>query len=315
MWEDKGFSFTKMKKEQYLAAGTKELAKDSFYDKVEDDTSKEIKKQCDILVQDMLRKEEIPEKVAEFLMSGKSKLSKYYHLIKTHKIPTEVSDPSSWMEANGYPVRGIISCRGSPTERLGGFDDHFLQSCIRNLPSFMNDTKHALQLIEEINEKVDKNELSLDGVGLATLDLVQMYNNMTEEVGIRACQNYLEGKDSNGVDEDEDYVSSESILKALRICIQNNFFQFNGEIFHQKKGVGTGMKLAPPFACLGVGKVEEEFFSSGNDLLDVIVLWKRYIDVFMILRCSETNDKGEVSHDGVGLVALDREIMYSNMSA
>ena len=48
----------------------------------------------------------------------------------------------------------------------------------------MNDTKHALQLIEEINEQVDGNEISLDGVGLATLDLVQMYNNMTEEVGV-----------------------------------------------------------------------------------------------------------------------------------
>ena len=159
---------------------------------------------------------------------------------------------------------------------------------MRNLPSFMNDTKHALQLIEEINEKVDKNELSLDGVGLATLDLVQMYNNMTEEVGIRACQNYLEGKDSNGVDEDEDYVSSESILKALRICIQNNFFQFNGEIFHQKKGVGTGMKLAPPFACLGVGELEKQFFNSNHDNVKIIQMWKRFIDdIFALIKGSE----------------------------
>jgi hypothetical protein len=168
----------------------------------------------------MLRKEEIPEKVAEFLVNGESKLSKYYHLLKTHKIPTEVSDASSWMETHGYPIRGIISCRRSPTERLGGFVDYFLQTGMRSLPSFMNDTKHALQLIEEINAKVERNETSLDGVGLATLDLVQMYNNMTEEVGYQACKNFLEENDSQGV-EREDSVSSESVLKALRICIQN----------------------------------------------------------------------------------------------
>ena len=43
----------------------------------------------------------------------------------------------------------------------------------------MKDAKHALQIIEEINRKVADGELSLDGVGLATLDLEKMYNNMT----------------------------------------------------------------------------------------------------------------------------------------
>ena len=52
------------------------------------------------------------------------------------------------------------------------------------------------------------------------------------------------------------------------------------------------MKLAPPFACLGVGKVEEEFFSSGHDLLDVILLWRRYIDdVFSLIKGTEEDCK------------------------
>ena len=119
--------------------------------------------------------------------------------------------------------------------------------------------------------------MSLDGVGLATLDLVQMYNNMTEAVGFKACKNYLEGRDSQG-EENEQFVSTESILEALRICVQNNFFQFNEKIFHQKEGVGTGMKLAPPFARLGVGELEKQFFNSNHDLVDSIGLWKRFID-------------------------------------
>ena len=45
---------------------------------------------------------------------GEVNLPKYYHVLKTHKLATEVRDPSSWLETNGYPVRGMISGRGAP---------------------------------------------------------------------------------------------------------------------------------------------------------------------------------------------------------
>ena len=38
------------------------------------------------------------------------------------------------------------------------------------------------------------------------------------------------------------------------------------------------MKLAPPYACLGMGQFEKIAFSSNQPLLDLIMLWKRYID-------------------------------------
>ena len=42
--------------------------------------------------------------------------------------------------------------------------------------------------------------------------------------------------------------------------------------------MGTGLKLAPPYACLGMGQYEKIAFSSDQPLLDLILLWKRYID-------------------------------------
>ena len=38
----------------------------------------------------MVLKDEISENVGAFLKDGKSKLSNFYHLKKTHKIPTSV---------------------------------------------------------------------------------------------------------------------------------------------------------------------------------------------------------------------------------
>ena len=47
-----------------------------------------IKAKNDALVQALLVNEEVPEKVAEYLENGEAKLPKYYHVLKTHKIPT-----------------------------------------------------------------------------------------------------------------------------------------------------------------------------------------------------------------------------------
>ena len=86
----------------------------------------------------------------------------------------------------------------------------------------------------------------------------------------------------------QDDVTTGSILKALDLCVRNNYFKFNGQVYQQTGGVGTGIKYAPPYACLGVGKYEELLFKSDQQLLELIILWKRYIDdVFMLFGGTE----------------------------
>ena len=138
MWEDKGPSFTKMTREQYNTAGSKELENVQFYQEIKGDQSKSVKSKCDKLVQNMRMKGEITENISEYLQSGQAKMSKFYHLLKTHKIP-EVDDPTEWLSEKGFPIRGIISGKGSPTERLAGFVEHFLQPGMTSLPSFLKD--------------------------------------------------------------------------------------------------------------------------------------------------------------------------------
>ena len=113
---------------------------------------------------------------------------------------------------------------------------------------------------------------------------------LSEELGISASKEFLDSRYTQGGRgaEDELKVTTGSILKALELCIRNNFFKFNEQVYQQTGGVGTGIKLAPPFACLGVGKYEKQFFNSGHELLEHILLWKRYIDdVFMLFKGSE----------------------------
>ena len=67
-------------------------------------------------------------------------------------------------------------------------------------------------------------------------------------------------------------------MEALDICLKNNFFHFNEKVYHQKNGVGTGIKLAPPYACMAMGEFENIVFGSDNQFLDLLVFWKRFID-------------------------------------
>ena len=107
-----------------------------------------------------------------------------------------------------------------------------------------------------------------------------MHNNMTEDVAKGACKELEGGR--VGCDENMN-VRSESILEALDLCINSNFFEFNEKIYQQVGGVGTGIKLAPPYACLGMGKFEKVAFNSDFELLDKILLWKRFIDDVIML--------------------------------
>ena len=50
-----------------------------------------------------------------------------------------------------------------------------------------------LQIIDEINLKIEKNEVSLDGVALVTLDVESMYNNMSDVLAGGAAKEFLEG--------------------------------------------------------------------------------------------------------------------------
>ena len=194
MWEDKGPSFTKMSRNNYHKAGEKELSKPNYFEVTENPTDEvvsKVKQYVTLLFDDG----EISEKIMLYLQNCDKKLSKFYHLVKTHKIPTEVEDPTQWMENNGFPVRGIISSCGSPTERLAGFVDFFLQPGMKALPSFLRDTKDTLQTIEQLNEKIQIGDFSLDNINLVSLDVANMYGNMSDELGISACESYLNSRD------------------------------------------------------------------------------------------------------------------------
>ena len=215
------------------------------------------------------------------MTSGSNSLSRMYHLMKTHKIPSllSVAECRSWLEQNGWPTREIISGSGSPTERISSLINFVLTPGMKSLPSYLQDTKHLLQIVESLNDDLKNEQFSSGNMAWLSLDVVSLYPSMPKELGRTACEKYLKSRN-------DQTISTSSVLGLLDLCLDNNYFEFNEELYLQTAGVPIGPCMAPPYACLGMGEFENIAFNDSRYLEEhspKIYFWKRFIDDVLTL--------------------------------
>ena len=99
---------------------------------------------------DLQQNDQIKDTTAEFIIdkTKDTEPGAYTEQPKTHKFDKETQNISE-----GFPARGIISCRNTPTESLQDFIDFQLSQGMKVLPSYLKDTKHVLQKLHLRNEK------------------------------------------------------------------------------------------------------------------------------------------------------------------
>ena len=72
----------------------------------------------------------------------------------------------------------------------------------------------------------------------------------------------------------------DSILNLIRLVLENNHFQFNNDNYLQKMGTAMGSPMAPAYASLFMGKLEQDFIQ--NRSLGPST-WMRFLDdTFMV---------------------------------
>ena len=234
-------------------------------------------------VQKMENKKEISTKVADYLVSEENKLSRMYHVVKTHKIPcndvVSVPEVREWLTAEGWPTREIISGSGSSTERISSLVNHLLSPGMQNLQSYIKDTKHLLQLTHYLNEELEAGNMDLENMAFLTLDVKALYPSMPKTLGREACKKFLDKRQDSTI-------SSKSIMALLDLCLDHNVFEFNQKTYIQSEGVPIGPCMAPPYACLGMGEFETQAFEDPNFIQTFqskLLFWKRFIDDILTL--------------------------------
>ena len=160
----------------------------------------------------------------------------------------------------------------SCTRRLSEFLDSFLKRQAQLAASYVRDTKHFLQKIEEI-----KKDKLPDKAILVTMDVRALYTNIDHDEGVEACVEKLENRRKKSI-------PSETLGSLILLVLKSNAFRFGNLVYRQVMGTAMGTPMAPNYANLFMAKFEEKVITSYHASTGYKPLvWFRYIDdIFFI---------------------------------
>ena len=176
-------------------------------------------------------------------------LGKMYLSPKIHKRLSDV------------PGRPVISNCGMPAEKVSEFLDYELKPVMQKGKSYVRDSGHFLKKIKNISTLPEN-------VILVTADVVGLYPSTPYQVGLSTLKEALENRSVKKI-------PTENLIKMAEFVLKNNVFEFNSKVFQQISGTAIGTKFAPPYACIYMDRVEQDFLET-QELQPL--LWLRYID-------------------------------------
>ena len=143
------------------------------------------------------------------------------------------------------------------------------------MKSYIKDTNDFLRKLSNLPSLPED-------VILCTIDVVGLYPNIQHEGGLAAIKEALDKRDDKSI-------STETLMEFAECVLKSNIFEHNKDLYKQLTGTAIGTKMAPPYAVLFMGKLEEEFSEAQS--LKPIVWWRYIDDIFMWWQHGEQNLK------------------------
>ena len=261
--DDKGGGFVVADMKDYKSSALNDLASQPNIQEIEQDTDKmnlikKVENEIVTIVEKMLEDGEILESTAKYItqISKEHKVARFYCNWKCHKYsPTQT-------EFSAAAVRGIVSCCGTPDERVCDFLDYLLNPGMQKLRSYLKGTKDFLIWIEKL--KTQYPELP-PLFGILTIDYKTMYPSMPDDLVLPAVRDYLDSRT------DQNKPSTRRTMELLEVTRNNNYFEFGEHLYKQEGGTSIGKKHAPDTACLGAGKFEEDLILPSEEFQSIVL--------------------------------------------
>lgn len=199
----------------------------------------------------------VPANSEKSLINPDCRISPFYLLPKIH-IP-------------GNQGRPIVSGIDSPTDRISHTVDLILRPYVAKLKSHIKDTQDFICKLQDIHSLHDDDLM-------VTIDVSSLYTSIPHQDGIKAVERTLNQARHLPI-------PLQTILEMVEMTLTMNTFKFKNSYYHQVQGTAMGTKMAPSYANIFMGVLENEILNS-CDLPPTI--WLRFIDdIFAIYRASE----------------------------
>ena len=133
---------------------------------------------------------------------------------------------------------------------------------VKDLPSYIKDTKHALQIFQNIR-------FNNTHKFIFTMDVKSLYTVIPHHYGLGALKFFLDKRPNKEP-------STSVLVRLTELVLTLNNFSFDGEHYQQITGVAMGTKMGPNYANLFVGFAEKQIFEQYIDPIPDYL--GRYID-------------------------------------
>ena len=130
------------------------------------------------------------------------------------------------------------------TEHTSEYIGAVLQPLVQSLPTYIKNSTHALNLIEDINQTPN-----FEPKYLFTMDVTSLYTCIFHSDGLKALKHFLNKR----VTLDR---PRHTVTRLEELVLNKNTFSFRDEVFSHMSGVAMGIKMGPSYACLFMGHLE-----------------------------------------------------------
>ena len=187
-------------------------------------------------------------------------LAHLYYLPKPHKI--------------GTPLRPIISGLKHPAIKISKFLDDLLRPLFDQMASKTTITS-GFELVKKLQEW-STNSMRQETV-FCTIDVADLYTIVPQVEGVLSLKKMLDCfklKHVGGL-------RVETIIRLSRFVMQNNYFSYNGQYYHQIRGGAMGSSLTLTVANCYMFFYEQQIV---KQIYNSLGLYFRYIDdIFIVI--------------------------------
>ena len=254
---DKGGSIVIMNTNDYINTALSHLQQTTIYTQQDIDNTNTVADNLNSLILQLSHTGHLTKEIAKYIQpKSPPRTPFFYFLPKIHK--------------QNNPPRPIISGCDSPTDRLSKYLTSILNPIAQAQPSYLKDTKHLLQIIQN-HPPLPSNTF------LVTADVSSLYTNIPHEEGMDIILNSL---NTHRHILPKNTPNNAIIRNFLHFILKDNYFDFLNKHYLQIQGTAMGTKMAPPYANIFMAHIEKQITQPFNTH---ILLWKRFIDdIFFI---------------------------------
>ena len=193
-----------------------------------------------------------------------------YALLKTHKFnATQLSSTSDILSQ--CKLRPIVSCCGSPTEKLAWVATTVLSPLLNYVPSHLKNIHSHLEDLSNLSSS------ELCGLSFFTADVTSLYTN----IDIMSCvQSVIDMAEEHWDELDTWGLTLTDLHRILEFVFTNSFFVFNNRLYKQLVGLFMGCKPSPIGAIIRVFMFEKHSIYVDIYFITnpVSKFYKRYVD-------------------------------------